>query len=61
MHLISSHAEAYQSIGTHTAIAMRPDDDVKLGKILKKAGYRQEMVLDGEASNRRMVFVDWAS
>lgn len=37
--------EAYKSSGTHRAIAMRPDDDIKLGKLLKKAGYRQEMVL----------------
>jgi glycosyltransferase involved in cell wall biosynthesis len=36
--------EAYKAAGTHRAIAMRPDDDIKLGKILKKAGYRQEMV-----------------
>lgn len=37
-------AEAYKAVGTHMAIAMRPDDDIKLGKLLKKAGYRQEMV-----------------
>lgn len=37
-------AEAYRAVGTHIAIAMRPDDDIKLGKLLKKAGYRQEMV-----------------
>ena len=36
-------AKAYKAAGTHRAIAMRPDDDVKLGKLLKKAGYRQEM------------------
>jgi len=36
--------EAYKAAGTHRAIAMRPDDDIKLGKLLKKAGYRQEMV-----------------
>lgn len=38
-------AEAYRASGAHRVIAMRPDDDIKLGKILKKAGYRQEMVL----------------
>ena len=37
--------EAYKASGTHRAIAMRPDDDIKLGKLLKKAGYRQEMLL----------------
>lgn len=38
-------AEAYKAAGTHRAIAMRPDDDLKLGKLLKRAGYRQGMVL----------------
>ena len=38
-------AEAYKAAGTHRAMAMRPDDDIKLGKLLKRAGYRQEMVL----------------
>ena len=37
--------QAYEFSGTHEAIAMRPDDDVKLGKLLKSAGFRQEMVL----------------
>ena len=37
-------AKAYKAAGTHRAIAMRPDDDVKLGKLLKKSRYRQEMV-----------------
>jgi len=36
--------DAYRAIGTHQAIAMRPDDDLKLGKLLKKAGYRQDLV-----------------
>ena len=39
-------AEAYRAIGTHQAIAMRPDDDLKLGKIVKKHGFSQEL-LDG--------------
>lgn len=37
-------AEAYRATGGHRAIAMRPDDDLKLGKILKKNGCRQELV-----------------
>jgi cellulose synthase/poly-beta-1,6-N-acetylglucosamine synthase-like glycosyltransferase len=37
-------AEAYRRAGTHEAIAMRPDDDVKLGKLVKKAGLRQDFV-----------------
>ena len=38
-------ATAYRAAGTHRAIAMRPDDDMKLGKLLKRQGYRQEMVV----------------
>jgi hypothetical protein len=49
-------AEAYRASGTHRVIAMRPDDDIKLGKILKKAGYRQEMVL-----GTGLVNVEWYS
>src|SRR4051812_44312467 len=37
-------AEAYRRIGTHRAIAMRPDDDLKLGKLVKKHGLRQDYV-----------------
>jgi glycosyltransferase involved in cell wall biosynthesis len=49
-------AEAYKAAGTHRAIAMRPDDDVKLGKILKRAGYRQEMIL-----GMGLLSVEWYS
>ncbi len=31
-------AEVYRAVGTHQAIAMRPDDDMKLGKLIKKNG-----------------------
>lgn len=49
-------ARAYREAGTHEAIAMRPDDDIKLGKLLKKQGYRQEMMFgDG------MMHVEWYS
>lgn len=47
-------AESYRSVGGHSQLAMRPDDDMKLGKVLKEAGFRQELVFgDG------MVAVDW--
>lgn len=39
-------ADVYRAIGTHQAIAMRPDDDVKLGKLVKKHGYLHD-VLNG--------------
>ena len=49
-------AEVYRAIGGHASIAMRPDDDMKLGKLIKKSGHRQEMVLgDG------LVTVEWYS
>lgn len=33
---------ALGAVGNFSRIPLRPDDDVKLGKILKQAGYRQE-------------------
>ena len=33
---------AYRQVGGHLTICMRPDDDIKLGKIIKKAGLRQD-------------------
>jgi glycosyltransferase involved in cell wall biosynthesis len=39
-------ASAYRAVGGHVPIALRPDDDMKLGKLLKKNGFRQEL-LDG--------------
>src|SRR6266404_2535720 len=48
--------EAYRAIGGHRAIAMRPDDDMKLGKLLKKHGFHQDLVLsDG------LITVEWYS
>ncbi len=37
-------ASAYRQVGGHRTIALRPDDDLKLGKIIKKAGFRQDLV-----------------
>ena len=34
---------AYEGAGTHTAISLRPDDDLKLGERLKAAGFRQNV------------------
>ena len=49
-------AEAYRAIGGHRAIAMRPDDDMKLGKLLKKHGFHQDLVRsDG------LITVEWYS
>jgi cellulose synthase/poly-beta-1,6-N-acetylglucosamine synthase-like glycosyltransferase len=47
-------ASAYRAAGGHRAIAMRPDDDLKLGKLLKKNGFRQEFVF-----GQGMLRVEW--
>ena len=49
-------AGVYKAIGGHTSIQLRPDDDVKLGKVIKQAGYRQEFFNATE-----FVFVPWYS
>jgi glycosyltransferase involved in cell wall biosynthesis len=35
--------DVYEEIGTHQAIAMRPDDDMKLAKLVKKNGFRTDV------------------
>jgi cellulose synthase/poly-beta-1,6-N-acetylglucosamine synthase-like glycosyltransferase len=47
-------AEVYRAIGGHRAIAMRPDDDMKLGKLVKKHDFHQDV-----AVGRDMVTVEW--
>lgn len=47
-------ADAYRRIGRHEPIRMRPDDDMKLGKLVKKHGLRQDFV---DAST--MIHVEW--
>lgn len=47
-------AAVYRAIGTHHAIAMRPDDDLKLGKLVKKHGFRQDVVY-----GRDFITVEW--
>ena len=46
----------YRAVGTHRAIAMRPDDDLKLGKLIKRNGYHQELLFGHE-----MLQVEWYS
>jgi glycosyltransferase involved in cell wall biosynthesis len=47
-------AEAYRASGTLQAIPMCVDDDLKLGKLIKKHGFRQEF-LGGE----KMIALEW--
>lgn len=48
--------EAYARSGGHRTIALRPDDDLKLGKIVKQAGYRQQLVY-----GTGLISVEWYS
>lgn len=45
---------AYQKIGGHEAIRLRPDDDLQLGMQVKKYGLRQRM-----ATAKSMLKVEW--
>jgi cellulose synthase/poly-beta-1,6-N-acetylglucosamine synthase-like glycosyltransferase len=45
---------AYDAIGGHGALRLRPDDDLKLGKLLKQAGFRQ-LFLNGHGA----IEVEW--
>ncbi len=47
-------AEAYRAVGGHTRIPMRPDDDLKLGLILKRSGARQQFV-----AGKGAIEVEW--
>jgi cellulose synthase/poly-beta-1,6-N-acetylglucosamine synthase-like glycosyltransferase len=47
-------AGAYRAVGGHRTIRMRPDDDLRLGRILKEADFRQDLAFGG-----RDVAVEW--
>ena len=47
-------AAAYRAAGGHAAIALRPDDDIMLGKLLKRRGRRQLL-----ASGAGLLRVEW--
>jgi glycosyltransferase involved in cell wall biosynthesis len=49
-------AAVYRAIGMHQPIALRPDDDVKLGKLVKINGYHQRL-LHGQSH----LSVEWYS
>ncbi len=48
--------EVYESVGGHRKIALRPDDDVRLGKLVKESGFRQEA-----AFGAGLLDVEWHS
>ncbi|WP_261304122.1 glycosyltransferase [Paenibacillus andongensis] len=45
---------AYEAIGAHKSIALRPDDDLQLGISLKRAGFRQKVL-----SGKHILQVEW--
>jgi glycosyltransferase involved in cell wall biosynthesis len=49
-------SEVYTQIGGHETIRLRPDDDIKLGKIIKKNGFRQDVAYAPE-----FLKVEWYS
>ncbi|MDX1948064.1 MAG: glycosyltransferase, partial [Pirellulaceae bacterium] len=46
--------DVYRAVGGHERIRMRPDDDLKLGKIIKLGGHRQDVV-----HGAGMIGVEW--
>ncbi|OKS88530.1 glycosyltransferase [Mucilaginibacter polytrichastri] len=46
--------EAYEKAGTHQRIKLRPDDDLKLGDLIKAAGLRQEVL-----AGRGYIGLEW--
>lgn len=46
--------DVFRRVGGMQPVAMRPDDDLKLGKLIKQSGYRQEFV-----NGRDMISVEW--
>ena len=49
-------AETYRHVGGHKTIRLRPDDDIKLGKIIKLSGFRQSVAYAPE-----YLAVEWYS
>jgi hypothetical protein len=47
-------ADLYRAVGGHERIRLRPDDDLKLGKLLKQGGARQELMV-----GRGFLTVEW--
>ena len=49
-------AAVYRALGGHEPIRMRPDDDIKLGKLIKNRGYRQDFLVGAP-----LISVEWYS
>ncbi|MCI3922362.1 glycosyltransferase [Paenibacillus sp. TRM 82003] len=46
--------DVYEAIGTHRALSMRPDDDLRLGMLVKRNGWKQRV-----AVGRKRIVVEW--
>ena len=44
----------YRQVGGHETIALRPDDDMRLGRLVKRAGFRQRVVFAAD-----LIQVEW--
>ena len=40
--------KAYETIGTHERIRLKPDDDLQLGQVIKQSGLRQDVLYGAE-------------
>ena len=49
-------ADAYRAIGGHKRIALRPDEDIQLGKLAKRSGLRSDVAIGD-----KVVSVEWFS
>lgn len=47
-------SQVYQTINGHQPLAMRPDDDMKLGKLIKQGGFRQDFLM-----GTGLISVEW--
>jgi glycosyltransferase involved in cell wall biosynthesis len=47
-------AKAYRCVGGHEPIRLRPDDDLRLGRLVKEAGFRQDLAFGDDD-----VVVEW--
>lgn len=45
---------AYETAGTHASISLRPDDDLKLGQLIKQAGFRSDVL-----SGKEYLTLEW--
>lgn len=50
----------YEAVGTYKALRFEVVDDMKLGKVIKNAGFRQRNVLGGNVLGKDLLEIRWA-